>query len=136
VRPLSFRLLTASFTLATPVLAQSGAPTPTPGVPSALAPAPAPAPAPPYTQPPYAQPPNARQPNAQPPYLAPVPPPVEERRWPRVKRLYLDLPAIDVHENLVLGFWPSMRQSLAITKDVYDLLHTGLALLSHISMVA
>jgi hypothetical protein len=106
------------------VLAQPGAPAMTVQV-QAVAPPSYPV-VPPAPAPPYAQPPYAQQPNAQQPYLATVPAPVEERRWPRVKRLYLDLPAIDVHENLVLGFWPSMRQSLAITNDVYYLLHTGL----------
>lgn len=56
----------------------------------------------------------------------PAPTSSEPRRWPRVERIYLDLPAVDVHENLVLGFWPSMRQSLAVTRDAYYLLHTGI----------
>ncbi len=66
-----------------------------------------------------------------PPAPSPSAPPApaaasEARPWPRVKRLYLDVPGVDVHENLVLGYWPSMRQSLAVTKDAYYLLHTGI----------
>jgi hypothetical protein len=37
--------------------------------------------------------------------------------------LYFDLPAADVRENFVIGYWPSMRQSAAITKDAYYAVH-------------
>jgi hypothetical protein len=79
----------------------------------------------PYAQQPVAQQPSAQQPYAQQPsYIAPPAP--EPRRWPRVRGLHLDVPAVDVHENLALGYWPSMRQSLAATNDAYYLLHTGI----------
>jgi hypothetical protein len=41
----------------------------------------------------------------------------------RAERLHFDLPALDVRENAVVGFWPSMRQSQAITRDAYYLVH-------------
>ncbi len=46
-----------------------------------------------------------------------------EREYPRARNLYFDLPAFDLRENGLLGFWPSMRQSMAVTKDAYYLLH-------------
>jgi hypothetical protein len=33
------------------------------------------------------------------------------------------LPAFDVRENAVLGFWPSWRQASAVSKDAYYLMH-------------
>ena len=45
---------------------------------------------------------------------------------PRIHRLRFDIPAVDVRENLELGFWPSMQQSLAIAKDSYYLVHAGI----------
>lgn len=45
---------------------------------------------------------------------------------PRIHRLRFDIPAVDVRENVELGFWPSMRQSLAIAKDSYYLVHAGI----------
>jgi hypothetical protein len=62
-----------------------------------------------------------------PPPAEPVPPPAEPpHRYPRAERLYFDVPALDLRENAVIGFWPSMRQSLAITKDAYYLWHTAI----------
>lgn len=49
--------------------------------------------------------------------------PAPQRPYPRGERLHLDLPLLDVHENAVLGYWPSMRQSMATTKDAYYLVH-------------
>jgi hypothetical protein len=39
------------------------------------------------------------------------------------KHLHFDLPALDVRENAVVGFWPSMQQSTALCKDAYYLVH-------------
>lgn len=44
----------------------------------------------------------------------------------RVSKVPFDVPAVDLHENLVLGFWPSMAQSSAITKDAFYLVHSGI----------
>lgn len=38
-------------------------------------------------------------------------------------RLRFDLPALDVRENAVGRFWPSMQQSMALCKDAYYLVH-------------
>jgi hypothetical protein len=57
------------------------------------------------------------------------------RAWPkdppprpltRATRLHFDLPAVDARENLTLGFWPSMRQSMAITTDTFYALHAAI----------
>ena len=52
-------------------------------------------------------------------------PPTEEPSLhpSRARHLRFDLPAIDARENLTLGFWPGMRQSLALTKDAYYGVH-------------
>jgi hypothetical protein len=52
---------------------------------------------------------------------APTPP---SAYAPRIHRLRFDMPAVDARENLELGFWPSMQQSLAIAKDSYYLVHS------------
>src|SRR5436190_22022724 len=51
------------------------------------------------------------------------PPP---RPLTRARHLHFDLPAVDARENLTLGFWPSMRQSLAITTDSFYALHAAI----------
>jgi hypothetical protein len=45
---------------------------------------------------------------------------------PRIHRLRFDLPAVDVRENLELGFWPSMPQSMALAKDSFYLVNAGI----------
>jgi hypothetical protein len=50
----------------------------------------------------------------------------EEPEYPRARQLHFDLPAIDVRENASLGYWPSMRQSMAVTKDTYYAVHGAL----------
>jgi hypothetical protein len=45
------------------------------------------------------------------------------RPYPRFRHLRFDVPALDVRENAVLGFWPSWRQATAATKDAYYLVH-------------
>ena len=61
---------------------------------------------------------------------AEAPPPADDAspapRPRRFGRLRFDLPALDVRENLVIGFWPSMAQSLALSKDAYYLVHGAL----------
>jgi hypothetical protein len=46
-----------------------------------------------------------------------------KRPYPRGEHPRLDVPALDVRANAVLGYWPSMRQSMAVTKDAYYVLH-------------
>jgi len=41
-----------------------------------------------------------------------------------VRRAHFDIPALDVSENIGQGFWPSMRQSMALSKDTYYLFHS------------
>jgi hypothetical protein len=54
----------------------------------------------------------------------PTPLPASEARaYPRFRHLHFDVPALDVRENAVLGYWPSWRQATAVTKDAYYLLH-------------
>lgn len=59
------------------------------------------------------------------PAATPTPsqPPSHGRRF---ERLRFDVPALDVRENAIVGYWPSMPQSLALCKDAYYLVHGAL----------
>jgi hypothetical protein len=41
-------------------------------------------------------------------------------------QIHVDLPVLDARTNLELGAWPSMQQSLMLTKSTYYLAHAGL----------
>lgn len=43
-----------------------------------------------------------------------------------VRRLVLDVPLLSVRENAIKGYWPSMRQSLQLTKTVTYLARAGI----------